>query len=401
MHRQINSKVVPLRPKKRISSKYLLAGAMAAVVLTLMLLFNRYYFNTYTVVEGTVQKSLYADALIIKKETVITSPADGKLQLLVKPGERVRVGTPLFMVITDLDQKEKYEKQISELQGSIKDLQNDLNSHIPLNVINKSIDDTTKKLKEAIAQGQFDKVRDLKSELARLMKEKQKQIQSGQTNIKAMEKTVDELKKKLSSVELLVNAPEAGMVSFNIDGYENVLTVDCVKNISSSQLQSIKGQEPEQVIPSYATVRRPVLKIVDNFSYYMAVDIKNATLKEGKNYNIVIKTSDFSKKIPAELVDIHENDRVGIFLIEKDLPEIINFRRVDVEIITQTATGSIIPLSGIVNVDGSEGVYLLDGRNRVFRAVKIIASDGSNAVVEGLKLGDRILIDKKGLTWKH
>lgn len=242
MHPQINRKVVSIRPKKLNSSKYVLIGVMLAAALTLIfLLLNHFYFNIYTVAEGTIQKTLPADALIIKKEAVVTSPADGKLQMLVKPGERVRVGTPLFMVITDLKQKENYEKQISELQDSIKDLRDNLNSSIPLSVINKSINDTTKKLKDAIAQGQLDKVKALKSELARLMNEKQKQIQYSETNLKAMEKSINELKNKLSSVELLVNAPEAGMVSFNIDGFENILTTDRIKSISSFQLQSIKS----------------------------------------------------------------------------------------------------------------------------------------------------------------
>lgn len=402
MHPQINRKVVSIRPKKLNSSKYVLIGVMLAAALTLIfLILNRFYFNIYTVAEGTIQKTLPADALIIKKEAVVTSPADGKLQMLVKPGERVRVGTPLFMVITDLKQKENYEKQISELQDSIKDLRDSLNSSIPLSVINKSINDTTKKLKDAIAQGQLDKVKALKSELARLMKEKQKQIQYNETNLKAMEKSINELKNKLSSVELLVNAPEAGMVSFNIDGFENILTTDRIKSISSFQLQSIKSQVPEREIPPAAGINKPVLKIVDNFSWYLAVDIKNAELRTGKNYDIIIKKSPVNEKIRAKLVDIHENNTVGIFLIEKDLPEIMKFRRVNVEIIIQTATGNMVPLSAIVNVDGNEGVYLLEGRSKVFRPVKIIADDGFNVIVEGLKLGDRILIDKKGLIWKH
>jgi len=390
MRAQINRKV------------YVLAcAAVAAVLVLTFLLFDHYYVKTYTVTEGTIKKSLSGDALVIKKETVVNSPADGKLQILVKPGERVRVGTPLFMVTTDSKQKESLEKQISELQDNIQNLRDTLNSSVPSNVLNKSIDDTTKKLKDAVAGGQFDKVTSLKNELARLTDEKQKQLQSGENNIKALEDSIDELKKKLNSIELLVNAPEAGMVSFSIDGSEGVLTPDSMKTISVSQLQSVENQARKQDVPVTAGINKPVMKIVDNFAWYLAADIGNTEMKTGKNYNIIIKATDFSEEIRAKLVEVSGNNSVGIFMIEKDLPEIMDLRKVNVEIITETVTGYMVPLSGIVEIDGSKGVYLTGGGNRVFQPVKIIAGDDVSAVVEGLKLGDRISIDEKGLTWKH
>lgn len=402
MRPPINRKVVPLKPRKSNFFKLIRVCVAVAVLMLIFMLFNHYYIKTYTVTEGTIHERVSTEALVIKKETIVNSPADGKLQILVKPGERVRVGTPLFMVITDSKQKENYEKQISELQANIRDMQNTLNSSVSLNALNKSIDDATKKLKDAIAEGQFDKVKALKNELARLADERQKQIQAGRTNIKTLEKSVDELKKKLSSIELLVNAPESGIVSFNIDGLEEVLTPDDMKDLSAVQLQSIDNLTVTRELPVTAVINRPVLKIMDNFAWYLASDIKNSELKVGKNYDIVIKQSDMSEKIRAKLVDIHDNNSVGVFLVEKDIPEMMKFRKVNLEIITETATGNMIPVSGIVNVDGNEGVYLLEGGSRVFRAIKVISSDGSYAIVDGLKLGDRILLlGEKGSVWKH
>lgn len=401
MQPPINRKVVFLKQKKTSSFKLIWICGAAAILILIYLLFEHYYIKTYTVRQGTIHKNISTEAIIVKKETVINSPADGKLQIMVKPGERVRVGTPLFMVITDSEQKENYEKQISDLQKNIKDMQDSLNSSVSLNVLNKSIDDVTKKLKDAIANGQFDRTKALKNELAKLTDERQKKLQSGKTSIKSLEESVNELKKKLSSIELLVNAPEAGIVSFNIDGMEEILTPDNVKTISVHQLLTIDNPSMTQEIPETAGINRPVLKIVDNFAWYLASDIRNSGLKVGKNYDIAIKQSNMNEKITAKLVDIHDSNSVGVFLVEKDTPEMTKFRKVNLEIVTETASGNMIPVAGIVNMDGEEGVYLMEGGSRVFRSVKVISSDESYAIVEGLKLGDKILLGEKGSIWKH
>ncbi|MCR4430091.1 MAG: hypothetical protein NUV45_03625 [Tepidanaerobacteraceae bacterium] len=401
MQPPINRKVVFLKQKKTGSFKLIWICGAAAILILIYLLFEHYYIKTYTVRQGTIHKNISAEAIIVKKETVINSPADGKLQIMVKPGERVRVGTPLFMVITDPEQKENYEKHIADLQKNIKDMQDSLNSSVSLNVLNKSIDDVTKKLKDAVANGQFDRTKALKNELAKLTDEKQKKLQSGKTSIKSLEESVNELKKKLSSIELLVNAPEAGIVSFNIDGMEEILTPDNVKTISVHQLLTIDNPSMTQEIPETAGINRPVLKIVDNFAWYLASDIRNSGLKVGKNYDIAIKQSNMNEKITAKLVDIHDSNSVGVFLVEKDTPEMTKFRKVNLEIATDTVSGNMIPVSGIVNMDGEEGVYLMEGGSRVFRSVKVISSDESYAIVEGLKLGDKILLGEKGSIWKH
>jgi len=147
MHHKANSKVVRFRPKRRKSSGFIIFTFVFFAVSVLVA--SYYYFfkdQTYVVTDGTIKKSFTADALIIKKETVVASEANGQLQLLVEPGERVRVNTPLFIITTDEKKKESLQKQINELESQIEELRKVMQSTLPMNVLNTSIEEVSNQL---------------------------------------------------------------------------------------------------------------------------------------------------------------------------------------------------------------------------------------------------------------
>ncbi|HHV18058.1 MAG TPA: hypothetical protein GXZ27_04290, partial [Thermoanaerobacterales bacterium] len=288
MRQHSNKKVVYLRPKKKsfISIRMLL---ILMIIGTMAFISNRYFHvKTCTVTKGVINESYFTDAIIIKNETPISSPTNGKLQLLVKPGERVRVGTPLFIITIDEKQKELYQKEIAEIEDKIVNLQDDIgSSSISLNLLNKSVESTTEKLKDATDSGEFDRVKSLKDELLRLTEEKQKILEYNESNINILEQQLKNLRKKLSEMDIVTYAPEAGVVSFNIDGYEDLLVADRVKDLTYTQLQAVTEDETGKDLPKNIKVNQPVVKIIDNFSWYIAVKLEKQ-LDEGKNYNINI-----------------------------------------------------------------------------------------------------------------
>ena len=107
MHSKRNSKVVPLRPRKaKIDKKYLVISSLLVILLFLFCFLKK---SAYIVASETINRVYATEAVIVKNETLVNSPADGDLKLLVEAGERVRVNAPLFTLITDMEQKKIYE----------------------------------------------------------------------------------------------------------------------------------------------------------------------------------------------------------------------------------------------------------------------------------------------------
>lgn len=351
--------------------------------------------TTYIVQLGNIEEKFVSDAVILKNETAVVSPTSGRLQLLVEHGERVRVGTPLFMVCTDVKQRGQYEEQIRELEEKIKALEEKTgNPSIPLNLLDKSIESTTKKLQDAIDKGEFDQIKVIKDELSDLKDEKQKKVEASQSNRDILKRNLEELKKQLKEVELIVYAPVAGIVSFNLDGLESILAPDKAESLSFKELQNIKREPKKKNLPTNINANQTVLKLIDNFSWYIALDTKKE-LKEGRYYYICIEGVD--EKVKAKLIDVHGDVPVGVFSINQDLQSLIDSRKIEVEVMVRTHTGHLVPNRAIFSKDQEEGAYVLEKGRKKFKAVEIVAQNETDAIVEGLKLGDKILLNKRGI----
>lgn len=388
MRQHYNKKVVYLRPKKK-SLKLPIFIALLFIVILLLYFYKALFMNTYTVVNGEISESFSAEGIIIKNEIPVLSPADGKVQLLVKSGERVRVGTPLFIVTTDEKQKQHYQKEMAEIEEKIETLEgSEGSSLIALNLINKSIENTTEKLKEATESGEFDKVKLLKDELERLTNERKKLLESNEANINLLKKQLNQIQEDLSKIEIVTYASDSGIVSLFVDGFEDILVPNRAEKISHAQLQAVSESASKPAIGKNVRANQPVLKIIDNFSWYIALKPEK-TLKEGREYYIKINDDE---KIKARLIKINE-EGIGFFLVNTDLDSLLDSRKVKVEIILGTYSGAMIPKNALFTDDGGEkGVYIIERGKRRFKPVEPVIEDEYNVIVEGLKQGDKILL---------
>lgn len=387
-----NKKVVYLRPKKK-SFKLIHIVMLIFCIVVFVLLIRYFSKKTYIIEEGNLQKSFTSNAVIIRQEKLVKAPAEGKLEIFVDPGNRVRVGDPLFKVIYDVKKYKECKKQIVEVEDKIKAVKDKQNQQKMQSILDKSIEDMTKSLQDAISKGDFNKVDNIKSEIIRLKKEKDKRNKIREKNIKTMQKSLQDLKTDLQSTRHIVCAPISGIVSYDIDGMEELLspnnmqniTYDVIKNISTKKLNTKK----EKI--SFVDSNQPVLKIIDNFSYYIAVPMK-IKLQEGKNY--VVEFTGFDKTAKGKLIQTaNKSKTLGIFRLNSDIEELLNERKVEVEVLIDNFYGKIVPVDGLVTLEGQEGVYLIQRRNQVFKPVKVIAKNDEYAIVEGLKIGDKILLN--------
>lgn len=384
-----DKKVVHFRPKKKkIKATHLYFIIAISIIIIAVLYLCYMYFKTYTVKEGTITHSFFSEALVVKHETVVNAPTDGQVNSLVKSGERVRVNTPLFTIVNDDEQKKLYQQQITELESKIRELENSADSNIPVSLINKSIEDVAEELKNAMSKGEYDKVGPLKEKLSKLNKQKQERIEADELNINAIKQKVKELKNNLRKVELLVTAPTSGIISFNIDGYENFFDPENLTDVSLSQIKSLEIHEQENMTSNFIQANTPVIKIIDNFNFYLLLKI-DKSMKQGKNYEIVI--NDSGERARAKLVSIYGDEPVGIFLINKDIKELIDLRKINVQVFTQIDSGNIIPVSGLFeNDDKVKGVYILKRGRKIFKPVDVVSKDEDNIIVNGLQKGDKI-----------
>ncbi|ADL07767.1 hypothetical protein Toce_1005 [Thermosediminibacter oceani DSM 16646] len=397
MRKGTGAKVVNFKPKKKKQKSRLILPLLSGLFLFLILFLRGSAKDIYIAREEKVEEFFTSGALIVKNEKVINSPASGRLEVLVKAGERVRVNSPLFKVVTDEERKMLLEKDLGELQEKLNKLKEQSESTLTIQILNKSIQDVQKRIGEARSKGQAEKVAVLEKELSRLKGEKQKAVAESNEAIKVLEKSLENQKKKLEEVEPVVLSPVAGIVSFNIDGYEDLLRPEGLKCLKSEEIKGVVSRQESAALSQNVKVNQAVLKIVDNFSLYVIAPILEGDIQPGRVYKL--RFPQLNIELKADLIETCEDEQTGVFFIKEAPMELLDLRKVNVEIITRVHRGIGVPNSAIVKSNGQEGVFLYNKGRSVFRPVRVVARDDKKTIVEGLTAGDRVLI-KRGFQWK-
>ena len=84
--------------------------------------------------------------------------------------------------------------------------------------------------------------------------------------------------KELNDSEKKVKSTKAGLVSYRVDNYENILTLANISKLTIEELEKIK-MTTNQVIP----LNTNAVKLVNNFECYIAVPMESF---ESKNANL-------------------------------------------------------------------------------------------------------------------
>ena len=220
-----------------------------------------------------------------------------------------------------------------------------------------------------------------------------------------------------------ITAPEAGLYSAVVDGYETVLTPEALEELTPGRLARL---EPDEDVLSAPNVGKLVLG--DAWYYAAAVDEETArTLQETKGLKLRFAKG-VSRDLDVELLSVSEPEggRVTVvFRGDTYLPELTLLRQQSAEVIRRTTEGIRVPIEAVrlrertvTDDDGGEtlvretGVYCIVGMEARFKPVEVLYSDENFALVRStldtadtttgleeirLRAGDEVIITARDL----
>ena len=177
-----------------------------------------------------------------------------------------------------------------------------------------------------------------------------------------------EYESQLNSGAEYVKAPISGIVSYKVDGLEEILTPDNFGNINKEELEKLNLKTGEIVATS-----EEAGKVIDNFNCYIATISSSEEAKQAEvNDKVKIRLSNNSE-ISAEIINIaqeNENEVLLILQVKEQIEELINYRKISFDLIWWDETGLKIPNQAIVEIDGLKYVV----RNRAGYLNKILVN---------------------------
>lgn len=329
---------------------------------------------------GILYKKVEGQGVVIKDEIVYNADGSGQLNLAITEGERIPVGVEVAS-ISLLKDTSRLKQELVEINQRIETLsKSDKNSskqEEDKTKIDSEKADLIENIQKNISSRSFSDIQSEIEELKSYDDTIQVNTLLGQ-GIDALKEQRIILEDQINSNNIKYYSKRSGIVSYHIDGYENVYrplefenyTFD---NIIINDIVEQKSDEDE------ITAGKPVFKIINNFEWYMAIKVEDRTQVE--QYEIgqpLVFELDNGTELSGKIImlNISNNNVVIILKLNTYLHEDYNLRFTPIRIINYKKEGLKIPTDVIIEKDGKKGVYIKEIYGIVkFRQIDILGAE--------------------------
>lgn len=337
--------------------------------------------NIFVVENGKLSLEEETVGYIIREETVLqgNNYKNGMVRIIPE-GERVQTGASIFRYYSK--NEENLIKKIEELDIKIDEaMQNEKGIFTSdIKVLNSKIEE---KLDEIYKENDLSKIEEIKKEMEEAVSKKAniagEQSASG-SYVKKLINERAEYEHELNSGTEDVKANASGLVSYKVDGLEDVLTTTDFSTLNSKVLNDLNLKTGQTIQTSDECG-----KVINNFKFYIATILNSEKAKEAEiGDNVKIRLSS-QKELSCKINYIIDEDygsRIIVFETSNYAEELINYRKISIDVIWWDDEGLKIPNSAIIK----EGELCYVTRNRAGYLdkilVKVLRQNESYSIVD-------------------
>ena len=405
MNEQVKIELKNYKPENESESKMInkkkIALYTALLVIIVYVLYIIYLLikeptNIFTVEEGKLYQEETDVGYVIRKETVVKGQNyKNGMEQIVAEGERASTNQNIFRYYSS--NEENLKQKIADLDTKIQEVMSSNIDILPadMKLLENQIDE---KIKNISTITDVAKLTEYKKEIDSLVAKKAKIAGESSPKGSYLNQLIEERKNyesQLNSGAEYVQAPTSGLVSYRVDGLEEILTPDNFGTLSKEFLESLDLKTGKIV-----ATNEECGKVIDNFSCYIATvtssdEARNANIED----SVKVRLSN-NQEIPAKIINIieeNEKERVIILQVKNEIEELANYRKISFDLIWWDASGLKVPNRAIVQENDLN--YVVRNRAGYFTKVLVkvkrrgekysIVEDYSNEELKELGFSDK------------
>ena len=207
-----------------------------------------------------------------------------------------------------------------------------------------------------------------------------------------------------------ITAPRAGIVSYHLDGLEEVYSR---KNINELDLEKVQTLQPEvkQILPGNQVEEgKPVFKIVNNLEPLFVIadssgEVNSVEIEKGST--VLLSLGSDEKDVSyAVLSEKNFGGSSGRMLLSLSsyANNLIAPRTITFKVITERYEGFFIPAGAIVRKEGKDGIFTVYKERVRWKGVEIQGRVGDKVVITGVTADLKVVLNpqyvKEGFTLK-
>ncbi len=402
-----------------------LLGILAAATAVIIIIYfaaelyglTAHSYTTQTVYTQTVPETVSAKMYIIRDETILTTNTAGVTVQLADNGERVSKGSSIAAVFADETSAKNYVEADSlknklEVYKSI-DSQLKL-ANIDMDKLSAEIDKEYMNIINDAYNNDYSSLEECKLSFSEKISRKQISLEQPvdcSDKIAALSSKIASLESS-ATASSIITAESSGYYVGSSDGYENVLTIDSLDNLTPEMLDEAYESEKEDV------PQNSIGKIINGYKWYIAAVIdtgKTVGFSQGKTVKLILGDSSsqtVSTKVYS-MLSVEGNNTLVVFecnLMDEDLASL---RKVEGKVVINEYSGLKVSKDAVrFDEDGQPGVYVRRANIVNFRRLNILytgdkfviaAADEEkdkvkNPKYEHLELYDEVIVSGKDLS---
>lgn len=326
---------------------------------------------------GTIRDVISCEGQIIKEEVIIKAPADGVLQPYLTDCEKAAKNGNVAAILSG-ETDESAKSKLTVLQSRISSLEEELgggNFDDDIIAIDSAVSDKINAVIAYSGNGSFAKVSDYKNDIIKLLDKRVCISGDGKNLLKTLNEEKKALEVSLGNLINEVTSPKSGVFSARMDGLEEKYTPENLGTLTLSALDEIKKTKPYKA--SKVSKGDAVCKVMNNFSWYLAVAIDKkevAEMKKGDNMRISFRDAEgeIANAVIYDILEEESGKNIVIFNLNRDIGGILSRRSVSIDIIKSVYEGFKIPLGALVYENDKTGVYVVNSGEKVFTPIEVL-----------------------------
>ena len=337
--------------KRKFNKKIIIYIAIFLVVIyviyTIYLLIKQ-PTDIFTLEEGTLYSEETDIGYVIRDEVVVQGENyKNGMEKIKSEGEKVAVNEAVFRYYTK--NEDSLKEKIAELDTQIQEAMANETELFTSDM--KSLEtQIDQKLLEISSINDTTKLEEYKKEINELITKKANIAGDLSPQGSYLKELIEERKNyenELNSGAEYVNSSKSGVVSYKVDGLEEVLkpTEECFSTLTKEYLEKL-DLKTGKIVPTSEESG----KIIDNTYCYIATISNTEEAKNAEVGDRVRVRLPSGSEVSAEITYIlqENDDRVLILRIEKGVEELISYRKISFDLIWWSETGLKVPNQAIV-----------------------------------------------------
>ena len=327
--------------------------------------------DTVYVEMGQIEEEESAVGYIVRDEEVLKGQNyKNGIEQIKTEGEKVAKGEAIFRYYSN-NEKNLVEK-IKDLDAKIDEAlakEDTILSSDNTKVLEEQIDT---KIDQLYRESNLELIQNNKEEIINNMTRKAKiagELSPAGSYLKKLIKERSQYENQLNSGEEYLTATKSGVISYRVDGYEEILTTDDFGKYTKEFLQDL-NLKTGQIIPT----SNECGKIIDNYHCYIVCVLNSNYAQEAEVGDKVKLRLPSGNEVEAsiEYKTIEDDDCIITFKIDKCVEELISYRKISCSIIWWNESGLKVPNQAISTEDknGTEVSYVV--RTRIGYEDKIL-----------------------------